>query len=193
LSSDDSSIVGGALKIRNLYAGESRCFVFAQGDWSLDVDQLNWENEPLEAFIQMSGLGANAPERLNLGGNVKSAESVLAESSSADMEGSTAQRSDNSSASVSLSAGDEITAAQVQNRTQHLSINSGVGTGTITLGSTPLPAPLCRGDTLTLWVVTSRNSVSFPASANNEAFTLDDDVIYRLINISGKWKLYLYA
>ena len=191
LSSGDSTQVGGNLTIRDIYAAEIRNLVLAQGEWNLDIDRILLENAPLEPLIILGALGASVPSKLQVGSNItyRDPYQIVDSPDNSSLFGRLSARTDAASASVSVVAGDNISAADVQFRMGFMQLGTGVGSSTITLGSAALPAPICAGDELNIYIPPGYNSASLPASSNNQAMTLPGNAsTSKLINRGGKWQ-----
>ncbi|ARM83999.1 hypothetical protein [Marinobacter salarius] len=78
-----------------------------------------------------------------------------------------------------------IPAIELFNRSVWFRIDSGVGTGTITV---TMPDPIVEnGHEIRMTVINGRNTISVDAAANSNAFTVAADEAANVMSVGGKW------
>jgi flagellar hook assembly protein FlgD len=178
--------------IRNVSCGEvSEPFRF-RGQIGIDIDNINLGDVTGTYIIDLENVSAETAYAAFIGDNIKYTGSdiqiINCDGTSANGRFNGVYRSDGNN--ITITAGYELSASQIQNRRNQVRLVSPSGSGTTTLGTTALPSPTINGATLYITnAVSGRHDLQFDAGSTiHSTFTVDNETTVKIISYAGKWE-----
>jgi hypothetical protein len=189
--SDGATSSASISRLHDLTSDFTNKPIQVQGDWGISVDDLAFDSIIGSVIIEMESQGAGTPKYLAIGGNVKTPSDKQIYKTTVTVEGSIVQSSNLIGSAITVGAGYNFTAEEIQNRGMFAELVSPVAGGTVTMGD--FPEPYVNGQIITLSHTGdgARQAILIPGTISTIAadITLSSTAVAKqLLAKSGVWK-----
>lgn len=181
-------------ELTNIHLGVCARVARLQGSWAVALDNIVVGLAPAAGVIvEMEANYGDVPRGAYVGQNIwyQGAEVPIVKTTSFMPAGVLPTSGRGVGSDITVAGGQEISQAELQNRSRGLRLVAPIGTGTTTLSATAaLPPPIVQGQEAYIATFTGRHSVVLPAGGNiHTTITIAPGEQIKIVGYAGKWAL----